>query len=289
MCICCKLKDCEVKHKDFVTAHANVFCRTNDSLRLIIKELLSTEKNNFREEVNNEMSDFPFMTLVKSEQCKTADRWYPKPVDRYKRAILVSGDPDEAKRLKSNFSYSMQYIEYIEKQLVELKLSDVIITMLYKSYIITSMSIIEALFVNLLHRTGHWNTTIWSEISNIVSNSKNIDGVNTRLETHIYKQVNEYNMRMDLDSMIKKIEKKHLLSIDHSAFPALKTLRELRNRVHLQIGDGPYDHDYNCFGFEEIQMMRRILYTILVTPEFCNDIDAFDFIKERFISNGGTL
>lgn len=96
-------------------------------------------------------------------------------------------------------------------------------------------------------------------------------------------------MRMDLDSMIKKIEKKHLLSIDHNAFPALKTLRELRNRVHLQIGDGPYDHDYNCFGSEEIQKMRKILYTILTTPEFCNNITAFDFIKESYTSNGGTL
>lgn len=235
------------------------------------------------------MPNLPFETLIKSGQYKTADRWYPDPVEYYKRAINVTGDVDDCKRLRSNFAYSMQYIEYIEKQLNELKLSDVIITMLYKSYIITSMSIIEALFVNLLHRTGHWNTTIWSEISNIVSNPKNIDGENTKVETHLFKQVDEYDMRMDLDSMIKKIEKKHLLSIDHSAFPALKKLRELRNRVHLQIGDGPYDHDYNCFGFDEIQMMRRILYTILATPEFCNNVKAFDFIKERFISNGGTL
>lgn len=235
------------------------------------------------------MPELPFITLIRSEGYKTAERWYPASVEYYKNAIRVSGSEDESKRLKSNFAYSMQYIEYIEKQLSELNLSNVIVTMLYKSYIITSMSIIEALFVNLLHRTGNWNTTTWEEISNIVSNPKVVNEINTKIETHLFRQVPEYDMRMDLDSMIKKIEKKHLLSIDHNAFPALKILRELRNRVHLQIGNGPCDHDYNCFGNEEIQMMRRILYTILTSAEICNNSMAFDFIRECYMNNGGTM
>ena len=231
-----------------------------------------------------------FKTLIKSEGYKLASsRWYPLDIPQYKSAIIMYGNSDDVPRLKSNFAYSMQYIQYVEKQLYELKLSDVIITMLYKSYIITSMSIIEALFSNLLHRTNNWNTTTWQEFSDIVSNPKKLDGVNIRIETRLFKEVDKYEMRMDLDSMIKRIEKKRLLSIDHSAFPALKKLRELRNRVHLQIGVGPYDHDYNCFGFEEMQMMRRILYTILTSAEFCNNAKAFEFIKNAYIENGGVL
>lgn len=235
------------------------------------------------------MPVYSFKTLIKTERCTTSKRWYPQSVELYKSAIRVYGAIDEVKRLKSNFAYSMQYIEYIEKQLSELKLSKVVVTMLYKSYIITAMSIIEALFVNLLHYTNNWSTSVWTEVSNVVSNPKIINGENIKVETHIFTQVGEYDIRMDLDSMIKRIEKKHLITIDHCAFPALKKLRELRNRVHLQIGDGPYDHDYNCFGFEEIQMMRRIIYTILSSPEFCNNIYVFDFIKEAFINHGGTL
>lgn len=235
------------------------------------------------------MPELPFITLIHKEGYQTSERWYPQAVEHYKNAIKVSGDNDDARRLKSNFAYSMQYIEYIEKQLRELNLSNVIVTMLYKSYIITSMSIIEALFVNLLHHTGYWNTAIWEEFSAFGSNPKVIDGVNTKIETHLFRQVPEYDMRMDLDSMIKKVEKKHLLSIDHNAFPALKILRELRNRVHLQIGNGPCDHDYNCFGNEEIQMMRRILYTILTSSEICNNPSIFNFIKECYIENGGTM
>ena len=105
----------------------------------------------------------------------------------------------------------------------------------------------------------------------------------------MFKEVELHDMRMDLDSMIKRIEKKNLLSIDHSAFPTLKHLRELRNRVHLQIGEGPYDHDYNCFSFEEMQMMRRILYDILTSPEFCNNPDIFSFIKESYERNEGLI
>ncbi len=61
--------------------------------------------------------------------------------------------------------------------------------------------------------------------------------------------------RMDLHSMIKKIEKKHILTINH---------------------------DYNMIGFDEIQMMRRILYTILTTPEICNNADTFEFINTNY-------
>ena len=235
------------------------------------------------------MATLPFKTLISKEEYRTSERWYPEPVDRYKRAINVWGDEDDAKRLRSNFAYNMQYIEYIEKQLAELKLSDVILTMLYKSYIITGMSIIEGLFVNLLHRTGKWSTSTWEEFSCVVANPKDINGDMVKVETHLFKQVPEYEMRMDLDSMIKKIEKKNLISIDHDTFPALKKLRELRNRVHLQIGDGPYDHDYNCIGFNEIQLMRRILYTILTSREFCNNSSVYDFIKNAYIERDGTL
>lgn len=108
------------------------------------------------------------------------------------------------------------------------------------------------------------------------------DGVTIKAETKLYKKVPPYEMRMDLDSMIKKIEKKHILTIDHNIFPALKKLRELRNRVHLQTGRDAYDHDYNSIGFNEIQMMRRILYAILTTPEICNNSARFEFINASY-------
>jgi len=219
-------------------------------------------------------------TLIKKNDA--SKRWYPQSVEAYKSSIKIPYTSAENKRLNSNFAYSMQYIEFIEKQLDELKLSDVIITMLYKSYIVTGMGIIEMLFVYLLKETGFWNKTEWEECATYVSNPKDDAGSITKVESKLYKKVPPYEMRMDLDSMIKKMEKKHILSIDHSVFPALKKLRELRNRVHLQAGEGAYDHDYNSIGFEEIQMMRRILYAILTTPEICNNTARFEFINTSY-------
>ena len=229
-----------------------------------------------------------FRTLYEEKSARNI--WYPTGINIYKNAMKLSSENTDIRRLKSNFAYSMQYIEYIEKQLDELKLSSVLQKMLYKSYIITAMSVIELLFTNLLHETGNWNTTDWKEFSEIISNPKEVDGKTVKVETHLFHKVDTYEMRMDLDSMIKKIEKKNLITIiNHSDFPAMKKLRELRNRVHLQIGEGAYDHDYNCFGLEQIQMMRRLLYTILTCPQFCAYDRCFEFIKISYIKNGGIM
>ena len=219
-------------------------------------------------------------TLVRKNEA--TERWYPQSVNVYKASIKIPNNTAEYKRMNSNFAYSMQYIEYLEKQLDELKLSDVLITMLYKSYIITGMGIIELLFVYLLKNNGLWNQTEWKEYAEFKANPKEINSEIIKVETKLYKKVPSYDMRMDLDSMIKKVEKKHILTINHNIFPALKQLRELRNRVHLQLGEGAYDHDYNSIGFDEVQMMRRILYAILTAPEICNNENVFKFINTSY-------
>ena len=208
-------------------------------------------------------------------------RWYPESIFSYKNSIIIKGSYDEIGHIKSNFAYSMQYIEYLEKQISDLQLSSVLITMVYKSYIITGMGIIEALFTNLLRSTGYWNMADWKEYATVSSNPRPIDGKQIKVETRMLEKVKSYEMRMDLDSMIKKIESKKLLSIEHSTFPALKKLRELRNRVHLQVGEHATDHDYNKFNYDAIQMMRKILYTILTCDEFCNNPAKFQFLNRE--------
>lgn len=228
------------------------------------------------------MSDLEFDTLVKKNNA--IERWYPQPVSIYKNSIIVHGEYDTTNRIRSNFAYSMQYLEFLEKEFDELNLSDVLTTMQIKSYIVTGMGIIEMLLVNLLHYTGNWNVSEWGEYKKFISNPQNVDGKTHKIETHVLEKVLPFELRMDLDSMIKKTEKKNLISISHDVFPALKRLRELRNRVHLQIGESAYDHDYNIIQFEDIQMMRRILYSILSCNQFCSNLNAFEFIKKHMKS-----
>ena len=57
--------------------------------------------------------------------------WYPQPVAIYKKSIKIPANIPENYRFISNFAYSMQYIEYLEKQIDESKLSKVLKKMVY--------------------------------------------------------------------------------------------------------------------------------------------------------------
>lgn len=86
-------------------------------------------------------------TLLKKS---TGQHWYPTPVSNYKENLkLLRGTPNK-NQIRSNFAYNMQYLEYLQKQISELRLSSVLITMLYKTYIITAIGIIEMLFSGML-------------------------------------------------------------------------------------------------------------------------------------------
>ena len=75
--------------------------------------------------------------------------------------------------------------------------------------------------------------------------------------------------------------KKNLLNINHNVFPALKVLRDLRNKVHLQNREKFEESDYNCFKLEYKKMMGRVLYTILTTDEFSTNTNTniYNFFK----------
>ena len=152
-------------------------------------------------------------------------RWYPQPIDWYKDNLKILSSNAENERIICNFAYNMQYIEFIEKELEDLKLSSVILTMLYKTYIVTSMGIIESLFSYLLKEKGCWNTSCWEEICTLQTNEKVINGEKYMIRNVLYKKCKDRKIIMDLDSMIKKVESKNLLKIEHEVFPALKQLR----------------------------------------------------------------
>jgi len=212
------------------------------------------------------------------------ERWFPKGVDVYRHNLRLDMKVNDANVTKSNIAYNIQYLEFIEKEINELRIHIVIEKMLYKTYIITGMGIIESLFTNLLKSKGLWRVSEWKSIGILKSNEQKIDDKLLKVNTELYEKVEQFDERMDLDSMIKKIEKKNLLNIDHNVFPALKVLRDLRNKVHLQNREKFEESDYNCFNIEYKKMMGRVLYTILTADEFSTntDTDIYNFFKCNF-------
>lgn len=215
-------------------------------------------------------------TLLKTS---TGEHWYPTAVSRYKDNLKLFWGTPNKNQIRSNFAYNMQYLEYLQKQISELRLSSVLITMLYKTYIIVAIGIIEMLFSATLKAKKLWKTSTYELLLTTKSNLQNYEDKRLKTEVNIYKQVEPYLIDMDFDSMIKKIEDKGLLSLEHSIYAKLKKLKKLRNRVHLQVCKGDYDHDYNNFNSDDYSYMKKILYKILTCPEFCNNAEIYNFLE----------
>lgn len=124
-----------------------------------------------------------------------------------------------------------------------------------------------------------WKTSSYELLLTTKSNFQKYEDKRLKTEVNVYKQVEPYLIDMDFDAMIKKIEDKHLLSLEHSIYPKLKSLKKLRNRVHLQECSDNYDHDYNNFNVDDYEYMKKILYKILTCSEFCNNDEIYNFLK----------
>jgi len=224
------------------------------------------------------MNDLPFDTLLESNKSK--DRWYPTSIDTLKNSIKIDTSIENARALHSNIAYNLQYIEFLEKELEELNLSSVIYIMVVKNYVITSMSILEGLFSNIIKSNGWWKTSNLESLGTTQANETTFSGQKYIIKTEILKKSDPYMIQMNLDDLIKILDKHHsALEVDHLVYPALRRLKNLRNRVHLQKSEGNTDHDYNAFDYSVKNEMSEILHDILTSPKITDHPEIFDFIK----------
>lgn len=220
-----------------------------------------------------------FGTLIRENNIINADRWKPISVSQFEIFVSQGSLCNMPRELKKNIVYSLQYIQYIELQLQELNLHSIITTMLYKNYIITGVSIIEGIFYHLLKSTGNWRQKEWELVQTVKTNTYQSQGDSFKIENQIYKKIDSKDDEMNLDSMIKKIESKNLIDIQHKGFPYIKRLKRLRNKVHLQINEHPNDTDWNTFKEIDYLWMKYTLYRILTNSKFQNDANIISFLK----------
>ena len=224
------------------------------------------------------MNDFLFEKQLKINSSK--DRWYPTSIDTLKGSVKIDMKIENAMALLSNIAYNLQYIEFLEKELKELNLSTVIYTMIVKNYVITSMSIIEGLFSNIVKSNGWWKTSDLESLGTTQTNETKFEDQRYVIKTELLKKVEPYNVQMNLDELIKILSRHHsALEVNHLDYPALKRLKDLRNRVHLQKNEGNTDHDYNAFDCQVKKEMSQILHDILTSHQITDFPDTFNFIK----------
>ena len=221
-------------------------------------------------------------SLLYSKDVNGANRWRPTSISSFEKALSAGANIGMKVALRKNICYSLQYLQYIQVQLSELNFTSVLSTQLWKTYIIVSCSIIEGIFSHLLKSNKMYKTKEWQDFFPLkYSNEFTQDNITLRYQISTQQKLKTpIEDRMDLNEMINKVEHKKILSLNHGAFPYLRALRSLRNRVHLQISERAYDTDYFTVSKDEYIVARCVLYKVITDKVFeLNDnAQVFDWI-----------
>ena len=166
--------------------------------------------------------------------------------------------------LKSNIIYNLQYLEYVLNSIKNNRvyLTSNLMSMNIKSYMICFISIIEAIFFIELKNQNLLKTEEYEKEGK--SSDMFYDDRSIKITTTIRKKVEPHFPDLTIDRLIKKIEGKHVYPLlEHGTFEKLKFLKNLRNKVHLQIAKEPNDSDYNSFNKKDVNNANEVLLNIL--------------------------
>lgn len=232
--------------------------------------------------IPDEMSNME--TLITQNRIGGSQRWSPTPVKDFEAAMYVGAFRGMKYELRKNIIYSLQYLQYIQLQINELSLHSVITTQLYKSYIIIAMGIIEGIFYHLIKVNNKQKKEEWEEVLRASTNVMKVDNVDTKYEIITLKRIlPARDARMDFESMIAKVRSHHLLKLPQKAYPYIKALKDIRNKVHLFISKTDNDTDYKRFSYDDYFIAQYSLYRVLTDEVFCPHLQngVFDWLKRK--------
>lgn len=171
--------------------------------------------------------------------------------------------------LRRNIAYNLQHIEFLDRCLEDLKLSSVLVTQTWKTFIVVGCGIIESLLHFLLIARDVHSTIDWELKVIAPGNPKTVDGERIRVDSHIYRRLPSSKLKqMTFDAMLKKAERNKVLGSDHSVYASLKKLRQLRNKVHLQEIGHSTDTDWNAFQRPDVALMAKVVYKVFTSNIF---------------------
>ena len=200
------------------------------------------------------------------------EKWLPTGVSE----IINSFNFDcKEEVLKKNLAYNIQYLQYLSKNIEEEKTTSVLYVMRYKTFVVTSMSVIEAIFVILLNERNLIPIVEWKDGQH---HRKNIDE-NTIEVSFKRKRVNPQKKKIKFDESIYLMETNEVLKSTDPMYSVIRVLQDLRNRLHLDKAKQLMDSDYNSFGEGTYKITKLILYNILNNEIVSKDNKYIDFLK----------
>ncbi len=199
--------------------------------------------------------------------------WYPTPVvniDALLEKTIYRGTGFvHVYALRRNLAYNLQFLEFLDRCLQDIKLSTALTKQIYKIFIVVGCSVMESLLAYLLIKSGNHKMTQWELDYVMPGQEKSVGGERRRIDSHVYKKLTTKKREgMPFDAMIKKAESKKILGSDHSIYAKLQYLRKLRNKVHLHVIDEPTDTDWNAFQLRHLRAMAQVIYAVFTSSIF---------------------
>jgi hypothetical protein len=199
------------------------------------------------------------------------DPWLPHAVSWYESRVwtVIHKTPTvtNAYKIKKNICYNLQYLEYLDQTLAQLNLTGVLITLTWKTYIITATSIIEAIYYYMVKKHEKNLKPDWVEIEKDITNSKSKEGELPTRKVVITERQKHVEIKTDIkfNQLSRKVEDNKLLG-DTTIYPKVKLLRDLRNRIHLFASDdkAQMDTDYNAFNKSDYLLAKELLAEVLL-------------------------
>lgn len=226
--------------------------------------------------------------LVKTDESGGA--WYPVSINRLEtllEKVVYSGRGyDHSYALRKNLAYNLQYIEFLDRVLQDIKLSSVLWTQTVKTLVLVGTGIAESLLHFLLIVNNVHSITEWKEKTVFKGNQKKLDSEYVRIDCILSEKLASPQMKqMTFDAMIKRARSKNILGSGATIYQKLAALRGLRNKVHLQVINNPTDTDWNSFNTSDLSDVCKVVYAIFTSSIFSPDSTQrayFRYLRRNF-------
>lgn len=220
----------------------------------------------------SEVSDFA--TLLQENQIPLKYSWYPTDIPSYEYELSQGALKDLPNHTTKNMVRSLQYLEYIDLQLKYLQVPPNIEILLWKNFILTSCSIIEAALFHILPDKKKYSEEKWGK-STVTQNVGEFKDGSKTVKISVVKQEKLKNPRKEtanFESIIDTVSDRKLLkSVNYQTFShILKYLKSLRNRIHLNAFIDTGKHDYHAIQIKDYALSRFAVYRILSDEVFNN-------------------
>jgi hypothetical protein len=216
--------------------------------------------------------------------------WYPVSISRLDtylaKYIESNSSYKHAYRLKKDLSYNLQYLQFQDRILTDIKLSSVLYTQTIKTIILVSCSIVESILHYSLILKGVHAETEWKQKACFKGNQKKLDNENIRVDTILHSKLPKKVLKhMTFDAMLKSAKSNSIFGKSPLIYEKLEILRKLRNRVHLQPSDDKDGTDWNTFTTVMLNETYLVMYSIFTSSLFNptkTEREYFEYLFKKY-------